>query len=418
MTGTGTGNGQNAAYESLSGLEIARWLPLPAAQQPKWDDPVQVARARAELADMPGLVDFDEVNRLRTLLADVAYGRRQIIQAGDCAEDPRECAPDELIPKISLLHQLAAVMRRGTGLPVVHVGRFAGQFGKPRSASVERLGDAEIPVFRGHAINSPQPEPGMRRPDPVRLLTCYHAAASAMTFLRNQPRDGAEPIVWTSHEALLLDYELPLLRRRLDGALLLSSTHWPWVGDRTRQPEGAHVRLLASVANPVACKIGPTTEVDELVALCAILDPLREPGRLTLIARLGAKAVSDHLPDLVSAVRAAGHPAIWLCDPMHANTVTTPAGRKTRYLERIVSEVRQFTTIVADVGGIVGGLHLEATPEPVTECVPNDQFVGRVDVCYTTACDPRLNPEQAVQVAAAWNAATTRASAQTTRRPE
>jgi 3-deoxy-7-phosphoheptulonate synthase len=209
--------------------------------------------------------------------------------------------------------------------------------------------------------------------------------------------------VWTSHEALLLDYEIPMLRRDEEGRLALASTHWPWIGERTRQIDGAHVALLADVVNPVACKVGPRLQAAELLALCERLDPRREPGRLTLIARMGADVLADLLPPLVWAVRAAGHPVIWLIDPMHANTVTTSDGVKTRFVDTLIREVRAFQIAVRAAGGIAGGIHLETTPDDVTECVCAEFGIERIGEKYTTLCDPRLNPRQAISVVSAWS---------------
>ena len=208
--------------------------------------------------------------------------------------------------------------------------------------------------------------------------------------------------MWTSHEALLLDYELPMVRRQPDGGLLLGSAHWPWIGERTRQVDGAHVALLAAVDNPVACKVGPQMTPEQILALCERLDPRREPGRLTLIARMGADAVRAALPPLVRAVRAAGHPVIWLTDPMHGNTVNSPVGLKTRCVETVIREVTDFQSAVAEAGGVDGGLHLETTPDQVTECAVGESEIPGVGEKYTSLCDPRLNPSQAVAVASAW----------------
>jgi 3-deoxy-7-phosphoheptulonate synthase len=293
------------------------------------------------------------------------------------------------------------VMQMTSGKRVVRVGRIAGQFAKPRSAATEPHGETTLPVFRGHMVNGPEPDAMCRRPDPLRLLACYDAAGCAMAFLRGQTDAWGSPL-WTSHEALVLDYELPLLRHDLDGRLILTSTHWPWIGDRTRQPDGAHVRLLAMVSNPVACKVGPGMAVPELLELCERLDPEREPGRLTLIARLGADLVAEKLAALVDAVRAARHPVIWLCDPMHGNTVIAPDGRKTRFVPAMVREVREFQAVVANEGGVPGGLHLEATPDLVSECAWDDSALAGASEGPAALCDPRLNQMQAVAVAAAW----------------
>ena len=370
----------------------------PAGQQPRWDDPAQVRRVRAALATRPELVAAEDVLALRSRLAEVAAGTANVIQAGDCAEDPAECTADDVARKAGLLEALAGMMKMNTGRPVLRAGRLAGQFAKPRSSATEWLGELELPAFRGHMVNSPEPDPRRRRPDPHRILSCYRTAGTIMGHLNGM----LEPSIWTSHEALLLDYELPMIRRSEPGSLFLSSTHWPWIGERTRQLDGAHVAMLAHVANPVACKVGPGIATHELLALCERLDPEREPGRLTLIARMGASEVLDRLPPLVAAVHAAGHPVVWLCDPMHGNTVKTPDGFKTRFLQHIVQEVRHFLVAVRDSGGVAGGLHLETTPDDVTECVRSGAEIGHVGDKYTSFCDPRLNPDQAFSVVAAW----------------
>ncbi|WP_053757254.1 3-deoxy-7-phosphoheptulonate synthase [Streptomyces sp. AS58] len=379
----------------------------PARQQPRWDDTETARRVRRHLLASPGLVAPEEVRTLRSALAEVAAGRALVVQAGDCAEDPAECTAGHVARKAGLLDALAAELRAGTGRPVLRVGRMAGQFGKPRSKPTEWVGDVELPVYRGHLVNGPEPDARSRRPDPLRMLSCYRASAAVLRNLdryRTQGRPGTGARVWTSHEALVLDYEVPLVRRDPAGALFLTSTHWPWIGDRTRQPDGAHVALLAAVANPVACKVGPGMTVEELLALCERLDPAREPGRLTLIGRMGAESVAHRLPPLVAAVRAAGHPVVWLCDPMHGNTVTAPDGRKTRYLDWIVREVRDFRGAVRAAGGVAGGLHLEATPDRVAECAAHPSDTDRDREPYTSLCDPRLGPDQAVAVVSAWGA--------------
>jgi 3-deoxy-7-phosphoheptulonate synthase len=373
-------------------------------QQPKWDDAAEVERVRERLMASPGLVDASHVHRLRSTLARVAAGDAHVVQAGDCAEDPAECTSGYVAGKAGLLDVLAGILKMKTHRPVVRVARIAGQFAKPRSAPTEWVGGVELPVYRGHMVNSPEPDPVGRRPDPWRMLSGYQAASEVVDRLgwRTAAKSPIEPLVWTSHEALLLDYEISMLRRDEQGGLLLSSTHWPWIGDRTRQVDGAHVRLLSKVVNPVACKVGPTITVDELLALCERLDPKREPGRLSLIARMGADAVCDLLPPLVAAVRAAGHPVIWLCDPMHGNTVRTPQGFKTRFVETLARELQGFQSAVSASGGVAGGLCMETTPDDVTECVLNESAVDQVGEKYTTLCDPRLNPKQAVYLAQAW----------------
>nr|WP_030891965.1 3-deoxy-7-phosphoheptulonate synthase [Streptomyces varsoviensis] len=376
--------------------------PGPAGQQPQWPDAALARRVRGQLATLPGLLDIDEVLALRTRLAAVAAGAALVIQAGDCAEDPADCTPDGVARKAALLALLADRMAENTDRPVLRVGRLAGQFAKPRSAPTERVGGLELPAYRGYMVNAHEPDPERRRPDPARILSGYRLAGTVLRHLGRPGRGGHPPTapeVWTSHEALLLDYELPMVRRSASGRAWLSSTHWPWIGERTRQADGAHVALLAQVVNPVACKVGPGMTPGELLALCERLDPRREPGRLTLITRMGADEIGGRLPALVAAVRAAGHPVIWLCDPMHGNTVTTPDGLKTRLLPRIVREVTRFQDVVAG-----GGLHLEATPDDVTECASVWADVPHVGDRYTSLCDPRLNPDQAAAVVSAWRA--------------
>ncbi|MER7705231.1 3-deoxy-7-phosphoheptulonate synthase [Kitasatospora sp. NPDC097605] len=377
----------------------------PAGQQPGWPDPAEVAAVRKELADRPALVAAADVHRLRALLGRVAQGGAHVLQAGDCAEDPQECTAGDLARKAGLLDLLAGRLKLTTHRPVVRIGRLAGQFAKPRSHPTERCDGVELPVYRGHLVNGPEPHPARRTPDPRRLTAGYEAARRAMDHLgRLAPGApaAAGPPLWTSHEALLLDYELPLLRRDERGRPLLASTHFPWIGERTRRPDGAHVALLARVVNPVGCKVGPATTAEELRRLCALLDPGREPGRLTLIARLGADRAAEVLPGLVRAVRTAGHPVVWLCDPMHGNTVPGPDGLKTRLVPSLVREVEAFQQAVRAEGGVDGGLHLETTPDDVTECADHAGGLARVGDKYTSLCDPRLNPAQALAVVSAW----------------
>lgn len=388
----------------LTDQQLLDWRELAAAQQPDWADPALAARTVAELAGLPGLVGADEIDALSDQLALVADGQRLVVQAGDCAEDLAHCGPADLIPKLDLLAELGRQLARGSGRPVLTVGRLAGQYAKPRSQPEEVIGDLRLPAFRGLLINGAEPDPVARRHDPRRLLAGYRAAAAASGFLRSHA-----PGTWTSHDALVLDYELPLLRRAADGRLLLSSTHWPWIGERTRQLDGAHLRLLAAIGNPVACKVGPNATVSDLLALCARLDPHRRPGRLTLIARQGAGVTARRLPALVTAVRAAGHPVIWLCDPMHANTVRTPSGHKSRVFDTMAAEIAQFRTAVADGGGVAGGLHLEVTADRVSECVWSSDQLAEVDGSrYGSLCDPRLNAEQASAAVRLWTAASSR----------
>ncbi|MFJ8827540.1 3-deoxy-7-phosphoheptulonate synthase [Streptomyces sp. NPDC102467] len=388
--------------EGLSETELRRIRGRTALQQPVWDAPELLDKARNELGQRPPLVYPNDVRTLSRLLAEVAAGSLQVIQAGDCAEDFEECSAEHILRKAALLDAVSGIMSLSSTRPVIQVGRLAGQFGKPRSKPTEIVDGVELPVYRGHLVNRPEPTRQARRADPLRLLLGYDAAFMAMDALRTRAATPVDAPVWTSHEALVLDYELPLVRRDDRGELLLTSTHWPWIGERTRQVDGAHVELLASVANPVACKVGPGMRHAELLALCAKLDPRRTPGRLTLIARMGADNVSDVLPGLVRAVREAGHPVIWLTDPMHGNTVTAPGGLKTRLVTTVLREVELFQKAVLEGGGAAGGLHLETTPHDVTECVDDVAQMGQCGEKYISFCDPRLNSGQALEVAASW----------------
>ncbi|KIF75067.1 phospho-2-dehydro-3-deoxyheptonate aldolase [Streptomyces sp. 150FB] len=379
-----------------------------ALQQPDWADAAQVERVAEVLAARPALVRPEDLRLLRRQLAGVADGETLVVQAGDCAEDPDECAFTDVARKAALLDLLAGTLRMNVHKPVIRVGRIAGQFAKPRSSGTETVHGAVLPTFRGHMVNGPEPTHEARRPDPLRILAGYMAAGDIMEHLgwrgRAAGHEPVGPLVWTSHEALLLDYEIPMLRADDAGKLYLGSTHWPWIGERTRHLDGAHVALLAQVSNPVGCKVGPAMEPGELLALCERLDPAREPGRLTLIARMGAGLISERLPGLVAAVAGAGHPVIWLTDPMHGNTVTAPDGNKTRLLGTVSREVALFQEAVTAAGGVPGGLHLETTPDDVTECAHGAADLARVGDKYLTFCDPRLNPQQAIAVAAGWGA--------------
>jgi 3-deoxy-7-phosphoheptulonate synthase len=376
-----------------------------AMQQPDFADISQVRRVRETLAAGPPLIRGEDIRTLRSLLARVAGGRAMVIQAGDCAEDVNESTPDVVSRKTAMLDLLAGILRLATCLPVVRIGRIAGQFVKPRSQLTELVNGRELPSYRGDMVNGPEPTEESRQPDPLRILAGFMAANDIIEHLGWKgatPGTGIDAPVWTSHEALLLDYEMAMLRRDEQGGVFLSSTHLPWIGDRTRQVDGAHVAMLSEVYNPVACKVGPMSTVDEVLELCERLDPAREAGRLTLVARMGADTVGHRLPPLVAAVRAAGHPVIWLTDPMHGNTITAPSGHKTRVVETIVREVREFVAAVLSEGEVAGGLHLETTPDEVTECASDETSLASVGARYTSLCDPRLTAAQAITVVSAW----------------
>lgn len=378
---------------------------LAALQQPKWEDQSLLDEVRRRFRLGPGLVRSDDVFSLRDQLQLVAEGKALIIQAGDCAESLDDQDPATVGRKATLLDFLAASIQLVSQMPVLRVGRIAGQFTKPRSEQMERVNGEELPVYRGDMVNGIEATASSRRHDPGRLALGYDASQSILRHLGwdgPSPRFRLQSPVWASHEMLLLDYETSLLRQDHHGRMYLSSTHWPWVGERTRQIDGAHVALLSHVANPVACKIGPNATEGEVLGICRILDPRRQPGRLTLIVRMGAARVRDHLPSLVRAVRTAGHPVIWVCDPMHGNTVKLPCGRKTRFVDAIVEEAIGFCDAVRAGGAAPGGLHLETTPDDVAECLGSETEIDNISGRYTSLCDPRLTPQQALSVVTAW----------------
>ncbi|WP_016700924.1 3-deoxy-7-phosphoheptulonate synthase [Actinoalloteichus spitiensis] len=376
------------------------WREWPARQQPDWRRDEFHAPVRRALDAAEPLVTGEEVRELSARLAVVCSGDAVLVQAGDCAESFHAASDARTDAVVAVLDRLAAGF--GGGRPVVRVGRIGGQFAKPRSRSEEVVDGVPLPPFRGHLVNSEVAEARARRPDPRRMLTGYRLAASAHRRLavhREARSGGWGP--WSSHEALVLDYEAAFLRPDDTGELVLGSTHFPWVGERTRQLDHGQVRLVASARNPVACKLGPGATGEDAVRLCEVLNPDRTPGRLTFVVRMGTPAITSALPPLLRAVRAAGHPVVWVSDPMHANTVSTPDGRKTRFLAAMLEEVGWFTRIVRDHGEHPGGLHLEVAAEEVTECVggPVPGFAALADR-YETLCDPRLSPAQAAELVA------------------
>jgi 3-deoxy-7-phosphoheptulonate synthase len=438
--------------------EVEGWAPdtwrgLPAAQQPDWPDPAALDRALAELARQPPLVFAGEARTLQTALGTVAAGHGFLLQAGDCAETFDAFSADSIRDKLKVILQMAVLLTYGAGLPVVKLGRIAGQFAKPRSAPAERVGGTELPVYRGDMVNDLTPAQEARRPDPARMLRAYHQSSATLNLLRaftkggfadlnqvhtwNQEFVAASPAgqryeavatgidralrfmaacgidlsassalhqvdFYTSHEALLLGYEQAMTRRdSLTGCWYDCSAHLLWVGDRTRQLDGAHVEFLRGVGNPVAAKLGPTATPEETVALCDLLDPGRVPGRLTLVARMGASRVEELLPPLVRAVKDAGHPVVWACDPMHGNTFVGPSGHKTRRFDDVMRELAGFFAVHRSEGTHPGGIHVELTGEDVTECLGGADEIedGHLHRRYETACDPRLNASQALELA-------------------
>jgi 3-deoxy-7-phosphoheptulonate synthase len=429
------------------------WRRLPADQQPSWPDADAVKAVEAKLAALPPLVFAGEARRLTAAMSEVAQGRAFLLQAGDCAESFDDFSADSIRDKLKVILQMAAVLTYAAGVPVVKVGRIAGQFAKPRSQPTERIGADELEAFRGHMVNDDAFHPAARRPDPERLVAAYHQSAATLNLLRAFTNGGFADLTqvhawnqqfvstsaqgrryeriageidralqfmaacgfelaaearlhqvdfWTSHEALILQYEEALTRQdSLSGDWVDCSAHMLWVGERTRRLDGAHLEFLSGVINPLGAKVGPAATPEEVVGLCDRLDPGRVPGRLTLITRLGAGRVEELLPPLIRAVRESGHPVAWACDPMHGNTFVSSGGRKTRRFDDIVAELRAFFAVHRAEGSWPGGVHVEVAGEDVTECLGGAEEIGESDLDqrYTTACDPRLNARQAIDLA-------------------
>ncbi len=379
--------------------DVPEFPGLPAAQQPAWPDPAALAAAVAALRRAPGLVRPAECDALRARLAAVARGEALLLQGGDCAETFDQARPDRIDATFRTLGQMAAILSEASALPVVTVGRIAGQYAKPRSRPHETRDGTTLPVYRGDLVNGHAFTAGSRTPDPSRLVRAHRVSAATLEVLRAlAARRDAE--FWTSHEALVLDYEHPLTRGTPEGPYALSG-HLLWVGERTRARDGAHIDFAARIRNPVAVKLGPTTTPDEAAALVDRLDPGREPGRLALVTRMGADAVRDVLPGLVRRVTAEGARVAWICDPMHGNTVTAPDGRKTRRLADVLDEIRGWFEVHQEHGTHPGGVHVELTGEHVTECLGGTYEVtpGDLSARYETACDPRLNRGQSLDLA-------------------
>jgi 3-deoxy-7-phosphoheptulonate synthase len=426
---------------------------LPAAQQPEWPDEAALEAALKQIESYPPLVFAGEARSLLSSLAQVAAGNAFLLQAGDCAESFEEFTANNIREKLRVILQMAVVLTYTLGVPVVKVGRIAGQFAKPRSSPFEKVGDEVLPSFRGHIVNSAVPTAAARTPDPERLVQAYHQSASTLNLLRAFTKGGFADLarvhawtqefvasspegrryeqlaseidralrfmracgidteshnalhevdVFTSHEALILGYEQALTRQdSLTGGWYDCSAHMLWIGERTRNLDGAHVEFLSGVGNPIGCKIGVDASPDQVLELCERLNPARVPGRLTLISRMGADHVFDRIRPLLRAVRDAGHPVIWACDPMHGNTFTTPSGRKTRHFDAIVAEIAGFVLAHRAEGTWPGGIHVELTGENVTECLGGGEeiFDHDLDHRYETTCDPRLNGRQSLDLA-------------------
>ncbi|MEO1677045.1 MAG: 3-deoxy-7-phosphoheptulonate synthase class II [Pseudomonadota bacterium] len=435
-----------------AGWTKSAWRSKPRVQMPDYPDDQALAAVEAQLSKYPPLVFAGEARRLRGELAKAARGEAFLLQGGDCAESFAEFSADTIRDTFKVMLQMAVVLTYGAKVPVVKVGRMAGQFAKPRSAPTEVKDGLELPSYRGDIINDLPFTAEARIPRPDKMLQAYTQAAASLNLLRafstggfadihrvhswttgfaaedkaqayrevsNRIADAldfmnaagldAEQVealqsvdFYTSHEALLLEYEEALCRvDSTTGLPIAGSGHMIWIGDRTRQPDGAHVEFARGVQNPIGLKCGPSTTADDLKVLMSKLNPGNEAGRLTLIARFGAGKVAEHLPRLVDTVRAEGAEVVWVCDPMHGNTIKSPSGYKTRPFERVLSEVREFFAVHREAGTIPGGVHFEMTGKDVTECTGGLAAVSDEDLSdrYHTACDPRLNATQALELA-------------------
>ena len=429
------------------------WRDREALQMPVYTDAAKLAGVTAKLGSYPPLVFAGEARRLTAELAEVSERRAFLLQGGDCAESFAEFGADNIRDTFRVLLQMAVVLTFAARVPVVKIGRVAGQFAKPRSAPSETVDGVELPSYRGDIINGFEFTPEARNPDPERMIQAYMQSAATLNLLRafatggyadlhrvlawnldfakGSPEHekyrqlaaristavdfmdacGVNPAnsaklrtvsYYTSHEALLLPYEEALTRiDSTSGQPVAGSGHMIWIGDRTRQPDGAHVEFCRGVINPLGLKCGPSLEPDELLRLIDILNPANEAGRITLICRTGAGKVADHLPGWIRAVEAAGKKVVWSCDPMHGNTVKSDSGLKTRPFERILAEVREFFEVHAAEGTYAGGVHFEMTGQDVTECVGGAQAITESGLAdrYHTHCDPRLNANQALELA-------------------
>tara|TARA_S200000501_G_scaffold378376_1_gene440644 strand:+ start:5031 stop:6374 length:1344 start_codon:yes stop_codon:yes gene_type:complete len=429
------------------------WTDFPAEQQPDWPDDTELNAVLKEISELPPLVFAGEARTLQTQLAEVCEGKALLLQAGDCAESFSALSANSIRDKLKVILQMAVALTYSTGLPVVKVGRIAGQFAKPRSSPTETQDDVELPSFRGHIVNDTDFDSDSRTANPRRLLMAYNQSSSTLNLLRAFTRGGFADLTqvhswnqqfvanspagaqykeiadgitnalafmkacgitskdhpalhevdfYTSHEALLLGYEQALTRKdSTTGDWYDCSAHMLWIGERTRQLGGAHVEFLRGVQNPLGCKVGPTATPEEAIRLCETLNPDQIPGRLTLITRMGASLIDEQLPNLVQTVHDSGHPVVWACDPMHGNTYTAESGLKTRNFSDVVEETRKFFNIHRSIGSWAGGIHVELTGDNVTECVGGAENLSDTDLAlrYETMCDPRLNASQSLELA-------------------
>ncbi|MDX2288716.1 MAG: 3-deoxy-7-phosphoheptulonate synthase class II [Hyphomicrobiaceae bacterium] len=429
------------------------WRTLPIVQVPDYPDAAALSDVEAKLKSFPPLLFAGEARELKRRLADVAAGKRFMLQGGDCAESFAEHGADHIRDFLRVFLQMAVVLTYAGQTPVVKVGRIAGQFAKPRSSPVEKKGDVELPSYRGDIVNGPEYTPEARLPDPHRQLQGYRQSAATSNLIRAFVQGGfadlervmqwelgfakdtpqgeryhalADEIgkslafmraigitgdntpqlrqthFFTSHEALLLGYEEALTRiDSTSGEWYATSGHMLWIGDRTRQPDHAHVEYMRGIKNPIGLKCGPTIDADGLLRLVDILNPEDEPGRLTLICRFGFDQVDKHLPGLIRAIEREGRTVVWACDPMHGNTISASTGYKTRPFDRILKEVAAFFDVHKAEGTFPGGLHVEMTGDNVTECTGGTAAISEVNLQdrYHTHCDPRLNAHQALELA-------------------
>jgi 3-deoxy-7-phosphoheptulonate synthase len=431
----------------IAGLDY--WRSLPIKQQPAWPDAGAVAAASAELSTQPPLVFAGEVDILRDRLAQAARGEAFLLQGGDCAETFGGATAEQIRNRVKTVLQMAVVLTYGASMPVIKMGRMAGQFAKPRSSNFETRAGVTLPAYRGDIINGYDFTPESREADPARLIKGYHTAASTLNLIRAFTQGGfadlrqvhswnqgfaANPAnqryekvakeidraikfmiacgadfeamrrteFYTSHEGLLMDYERPMTRiDSRTGTPYNTSAHFIWIGERTRDLDGAHVDFLSRVRNPIGVKLGPATTADDMLRLVDKLDPDREPGRLTFITRMGSGTVRDALPPLLEAIKASEAVPLWITDPMHGNGVTTPTGYKTRRFDDVVDEVRGFFEAHRAAGTHPGGVHVELTGDDVTECLGGSEHIDEADLAtrYESLCDPRLNHMQSLELA-------------------
>jgi len=431
----------------IAGLDNYR--NLVAAQQPTWPDQTKLEEVKAILAKYPPLVFAGEVDILKERLAQAASGKAFLLQGGDCAETFADATADRIRNRVKTMLQMAVVLTYGASMPVVKMGRMAGQFAKPRSSDIETREGVELPAYRGDAVNGYDFTLESRTADPTRLLQAYNTSASTLNLIRaftmggfadlrsvhewnkgftdnpansryeNMAREIDKAIkfmaacganfnelrtteFYTSHEGLLFDYERPMTRiDSRTGTPYDTSAHFIWIGERTRQLDGAHMDFLSRVRNPLGVKLGPNTSVDDVLALIDKLDPAREPGRLTLISRMGAPKIREALPKLVKAVRDAGAQPLWVTDPMHGNGITTANGYKSRRFDDVMDEVRGFFEVHRDLGTFPGGVHIELTGDDVAECLGGSEHIDEatLESRYESLCDPRLNHSQSLELA-------------------